>query len=133
MGTLLPTNFEPYSIKQSISDRHFLFFHPGARVTQCGDEELKDISCPIGSTIFIGREFYGRRQEQQLCDQDDEHKITSTSSPTSSPTSSSTSSSSSSSSSISISSSSSSSISISYESTKSDAQLGKNSILEPFV
>ena len=130
MGTLLPTNFEPYSIKQSISDRHFLFFHPGARVTQCGDEELKDISCPIGSTIFIGREFYGRRQEQQLCDQDDEHKITSTDTGS---TSSSTNTTSSSTKITTITTGSSSSTSTSYEFTRYGPQLGKNSIVEPFM
>ena len=98
-------------------------------MTQCGDEEFKEISCPIGSTIFIGREFYGRRQEQQLCDQDDEHKITSTNTKTTSTnikiTSSSTKI-------TTINTGSSSSASTIYEFTKFDAQFGKNSIVELF-
>ena len=105
-------------------------------MTQCGKEEFKNISCPIGSTIFIGREFYGRRQEQQLCDQDDEHKNTSTNTETTSTkikiTSTNIKITSSSTKITTINTGSSSSASTIYEFTKFDAQFGKNSIVELF-
>ena len=94
-------------------------------MTQCGNEEFKNISCPIGSTIFIGREFYGRRQEQQLCDQDDEHNNTSTNTET---TSTNIKIISSSAEITTINTGSSTSISTSYEFTGYGPQFGKNSI-----